>query len=836
MNRLLRHFILQLKHRNGEHEQALIRIIFTTSFFIYLFNVNTGSPSAIHVLQFLAGYIFFSTLLIAHLLKNPESNKYRIALSIAADIGATTYGMLVTQESGAIFYGVYLWVIVGNGLRYGIPALLFSYGCSLAGFIAVITTNDYWLAHPKLSLGLLMPLILVPLYIKKLRNQLNRALESAREANQAKTQFLAHMSHEMRTPLNGLIGVSDLLTVTPLNREQHDLVRTLKNSSRILQQLIENVLDFSKIESGKLESEKIDFDLHELVNNIVEMFQSQAAEKKLQLHVRFTPDTPFALHGDALHLLQIIINLTGNAIKFTNKGSIELRIGTIHQDETTAHLKFEIIDSGIGISPEAQLAIFERFTQADPSIARKYGGTGLGTTISRDLVKLLGGKIGVHSEVGIGSVFWFELPFGKQVHMNEMSPPTSLDQLRVISIGIAQAERNVLANHLAGWRVRYEYEESIDRFFSRLDQMQLSQQKGVVVMCSPQNFGMTARDFAEKVSAVNQNNSISLILFNPDMQAEVDEDRLGLGYTCLLRFPLDKTLLFNALHGVMTPRPTSGVISFKDHYERTNKEKRGVRILVADDNGTNRKIIARILEHGGHKVELVEDGEQALDRLEQRRFDLMILDMNMPQMGGLDVVKIHRATSMQSTPTPVIILTADATIAAMRECEAAEIDSYLTKPVDAITLLDTIARLTSTVNTVDAAELSPSADDDSDQSSLLNESTLHQLALLGEGQDNFLQVVIHGYISETEKILETMRTSLANQEYATFKELAHIIKGSSGNVGADAMYALCSEIMHCPPADLDLKASMLLKQVHACFKTTRMLLIQHLGNTSRASL
>lgn len=836
MKESIRQFILLVKQRNGEHEQALIRIVFTTSFFIYLFNVNTGSPSATHVLEFLASYILFSALLIAHLLRNPESNKYRIALSIVADMGAATYGMLVTQESGAIFYGVYLWVVVGNGLRYGIPALLLSYGCSLTGFIAVITTNDYWLAHPRLSLGLLMPLILVPLYIKKLRNQLNQALESAKEANQAKSQFLAHMSHEMRTPLNGLIGVSDLLTVTPLNREQHDLVRTMKNSSKILQQLIENVLDFSKIESGKLESEKIDFDLHELVNNIVEMFQPQASEKRLQLNVRFTPDTPFALNGDALHLLQIIINLTGNAIKFTHRGSVELRIATIHQDETTAHIKFEIIDSGIGISPEAQQTIFERFTQADSSIARKYGGTGLGTTISRDLVKLLGGKIGVNSEVGIGSVFWFELPFGKQMLMSEMSSPTSLDQLRVISIGIAQAERNVLANHLASWRVRYEYEESVDRFFSRLNQMQHSPQNGVVVMCSPQNFGMSAKDFSEKVSALNPNNSISLILFNPDIQAEMDADRLKLGYSCLLRFPLDKTLLFNALHGVMAPRPTSGVISFKDHYERTNKEKRGVRILVADDNGTNRKIIARILEHGGHKVELVGDGEQALDMLEQKRFDLMILDMNMPQMGGLDVVKIHRATSMHGAPTPVIILTADATLSAMRECEAAEIDSYLTKPVDAITLLDTIARLTSTVNTVDAAELSPSVDDDSDESTMLDENTLHQLALLGEGQDNFLQVVIHGYISETEKMLETMRTSLANQEYATFKELAHIIKGSSGNVGADAMYGLCSEIMQCQPADLNMKASMLLKQLHACFKTTRMLLIQHLGNVSRASL
>lgn len=837
MNRLLRHFILQLKHRSGEHEQAMLRVLFASLIFIYLLiEYFSGKTNHWAVLVFAGQWLLAGFLVLLAVLINGKPSVPRRLLTMFADIGATTYGMMLTEESGALFFGVYLWVIVGNGLRYGVPALISSYILSVIGFSTVIIFNDYWASNIRLSIGLMIPLILIPLYLIKLRNQLNQALEKANEANQAKTQFLAHMSHEMRTPLNGLIGVSDLLTVTPLNREQHDLVRTLKNSSKILQQLIENVLDFSKIESGKLESEKIDFDLHELANNIAEMFQSQAAEKQLQLNVRFSPDTPFALNGDALHLLQVIINLIGNAIKFTHKGSVELRIATLRQDETTAYLKFEVIDSGIGISPEAQRTIFDRFTQADPSIARKYGGTGLGTTISRDLVKLLGGKIGVHSELGIGSVFWFELPFGKQVLMNEISSPTSLDQLRVISIGIAQAERNVLANCLAGWRVRYEHEDSVDRFFPRLNQMALSQQKGVVVMCSPQNFGMNAKDFADKIAVLDPSHSISLILFNPDMQAELDVDRLGLGYTCLLRFPLDKTLLFNALHGVMTPRPTSGVISFKDHYERTNKEKRGVRILVADDNGTNRKIIARILEHGGHKVELVEDGEQALDMLEQMRFDLMILDMNMPQMGGLDVVKIHRATSLQSVPTPVIILTADATIAAMRECEAAEIDSYLTKPVDAITLLDTIARLTSTMNTVDVAELSTSNEDDDEHSSLLNENTLHQLTLLGEGQDNFLQVVIHGYISETEKILEAMRTSLANHEYATFKELAHIIKGSSGNVGADAMYTLCSEIMQCPPADLDLKASMLMKQVHACFKTTRMLLIQHLGNTSRASL
>ncbi|MFA6119773.1 MAG: ATP-binding protein [Sideroxydans sp.] len=830
MKRLFRHFYLRLKQRSGEHEQAMIRLFITPALFMYLWLVN-GQNSQSEIFVVLA-FALYSVLLGSHILFSPAENVWRIRLSILADISATSVSMMLANESGIIFYGIYLWVIVGNGMRYGVPALMLSYVCSLIWFIYVATNSPYWISNPRLAEGLFAILLLIPLYILKLRNQLNKALDSAKEANQAKSQFLAHMSHEMRTPLNGLIGASDLLTATPLNSEQYDLVKTLKNSSKILRQLIENVLDFSKIESGKLESEKIDFDLHELVNNIIDMFQPQAEDKKLHLSVRFTPDTAFALHGDALHLLQIIVNLVGNAIKFTNKGSVELRISTVQQDASRTHIRFEVIDTGIGIPAESQHTIFEHFTQANSSIARQYGGSGLGTTISRDLVRLLDGQIGMSSELGIGSVFWFELPFTKQITTAESVVPTSLEQLRVISIGIAQAERKALANHLAGWRVRYEYEESVERFFSRLSLIQVSQQRGVVVMCSPQNCGMTPKEFAEKVTAMNPNGSISLILF----AADAGDDSLGLGYSCSLHFPLDKTLLFNALHGVMTPRPTSGVISFKDHYERSNKEKRGVRILVADDNGTNRKIIARILEHGGHKVELVEDGEQALDKLEQKRFDLMILDMNMPQMGGLEVVRLHRAMSTHTSSTPVIILTADATIAAMQECEAAEIDSYLTKPVDAITLLDTIARLTATVNTADVSELSPAIDEDTDQSSFLNENTLHQLALLGEGQDNFLQVVIHGYISETEKILETMRTALSNQEYATLKELAHIIKGSSGNVGADAMHDLCSEIMQSNPTELDLKANTLLKQTQACFKSTRMLLIQHLGQYSRASL
>jgi len=837
MKRLVSHFFLQLKQRNGEHEQAVLRVFFASLiFFYFLAEFQSGKTDHWDVLIFSAQWLFVGLVVFVAILINGKSSTIRRFITMFADIGATTYGMLLTQESGALFFGVYLWVIVGNGMRYGVSALISAHVLSLAGFTTVIFLNDYWSSNIRLALGMMLPLALIPLYVLKLRNQLNQALENAKEANKAKSQFLAQMSHEMRTPLNGVVGVADLLTATPLNTEQRDLVNTLKNSSGILRQLIDNVLDISKIESGKLVSEKTDFDLHELANNAVGMFLPQANGKGLPLHVRFTPDTAFALHGDALHLVQVLINLLGNAIKFTDKGSVELRISTVQQSVAEARIRFEIIDTGIGIPPKAQRTIFERFRQADASIARLYGGTGLGTTISRDLVRLMGGQIGVHSEPGIGSVFWFELPMHKQAVDQRATAPTTLQQLHVIGLGLAQPERTALANTLAGWRIRFEHEQSAQPLLIRLRSLPPSGQKSTVVMCSAPHLGMTAVEFAR--TALASAGDVSLILLNPDTQAESGTDYLGMGYACVLRSPPDKALLFNALHGVMAPHPASGVISFREHYERSVRERSGVRILVADDNGTNRKIIARILEHGGHTVELVENGEQALDKLEQGRFDLMILDKNMPDMGGLEVIKIHRATSLRSTPVPAIILTADATTEAMRECEDAAVEGYLTKPVDTLILLDTVARLTATQRNVEAEKLMEQGvqNEDVSDSTMLNEQTLHQLALIGQGQTNFLPLVIHGFIAETEKLLEAMQTALANREYVTLKELAHIVKGSAGNVGAEALYQTCGIILSINKTELQANAPRLLDEARASFKSARMLLIQYLGDSSRLSM
>ncbi len=835
MKEIFQHFMRQVHMKNGEHEQVLLRIAFTSLILAYLsIEMLLGNPEMIsmHQIVFSGCYLAFSILLATYVLFKPDASKRRVFASMICDLGATTYVMLISHETGPIFFGIYLWVIVGNGIRFGAWSLITSYVGSVIGFSLVILLNDYWISNPRLSIGLMLTLILIPPYILKLRNQVNLALEEARRASKAKSDFLSNMSHEMRTPLNGVIGASDLLISTRLDEEQKDLVSTLKKSAQLLLKLIDNILDLSKIESGKLVSEITDFDLHKLVNSTLEMFLPQVEKKRLSLSVRFTPETCFMLQGDPLHLQQILINLIGNAIKFTDKGSVELRIATVHQDDSKTRLRFDVIDTGIGIPPQAQSRIFESFTQADHNITRIYGGTGLGTTISKQLVELMGGTMGVQSEPGIGSIFWFEVPFSKQPAAILSEEKLTLQQLYVLTIGLPQSDQLAVTNFTKSWGLRCEHAASLTHFFTYLIDKDVARPANLAILCLPQSIGMSAKDFAANLQELRGQQRLSAILLNPDLHNHSEEEYLDAGYSCLLRMPLDKTLLFNALHGIMAPRPSEGVISFKEHYERSTANKRGVRILVAEDNGTSQQIIEKILMHGNHQVDLVENGEQALDKLEENNYDLMILDMNMPQMGGLEVVKVHRALSRTPVDTPVIILTANATLEAKLECERAHIDAYLTKPVDALTLLDTVARLTLTPSRSDAPELAHSAEQIA--TGFINEDTLHHLALLGGDQDDFLRTVIYGFLSETDKLLEAMRIALSRQEYATFKELAHILKGSSGNVGAEVLFSTCSKILALSNDELEISSINLLDEALDSYPATRASLLRYLNGSNQA--
>lgn len=840
MLKMLKNFLVRFREKTpgygSEHEQALARIIISFLVAVYLSYrfFSADNPATIkQVFIFSVVWNINSILLGIGIFRSRKPSETRQFLAMVADICAITYGMCVSGEIGSLFFGIYLWVTVGNGLRYGSKSLIRAQVLSIIGFLTVIALNDYWSTNSTLAGGLLLTLIAIPLLTFFLLRRLSQAIMFAEEASKAKSQFLSNMSHEMRTPLNGVIGASDLILQTTLNSEQQDLVHTLRNSAHILFKLIEDVLDLSKIESGKLIAELVDFDLHSMINKTMDMFTSQVEKKGVRLQIHIAPETCFLLHGNAQHLRQILINLIGNAVKFTPTGSVELLVTTLDQDEKSTRLRFEVIDTGIGIPQESQQAIFESFTQAHSSITRTYGGTGLGTTISKQLVEFMGGEIGLHSKENMGSTFWFELPFEKQQKSPTLDDIATLSHIRVLGAGMLDIEQTSVTGHLSGWGTRFDHAASVAHFFSLLGQILTNSQQKLIVLCRPKAFGINPKDFATHVWADYSPSKVSLILIAPDLDGNNEEALLKMGYSCLLRTPIDKALLFNALHGeVSTRAATSGeAVSFREHYERNSLAKLRLNILVAEDNGTNRKILSKILEYAGHNVDLVENGEQALDLLEINQYDLAIMDMQMPVMGGLEALRIYRMIDSMESHMPIAILTASATIEAKRECEEAGVDAFLTKPIDSYTLLDTVARL-SRNNSKGSAISEPASNRPTPiftaNGRLLDRNTLHQLKLLGEGNENFVDTVIQGFVLEGEQLLEAMNAAILSQDYESFKELAHSMKGSAGNMGAEALFQICREIMLSNHADLKSSADNLLRKAQASFSATRQAMNHYL--------
>lgn len=809
---------------DSEHEQAFVRLVIgvlLVSYFSYFTIYGSSTNQKWHVISLavMAGFITVSALLIILIAIYPGVSPVRRLIGASVDVGATTYFSFTAAEFAAPLYCLYLWIVIGHGFRFGNRYLFFALTLSILGFGAAVLTLPYWAENQTLGIGLWIGMLLVSLYISTLVGRLTTALEYAEAANQAKRRFISSISHELRTPLNAIIGMANLLQGTKLDKEQEDMVRSMDNASHLMLSLIEDVLDFSKIEAGKLVIESTPFDLYHLVFSTIDIFKYQATVRGLDLQAYISPDVPHALHGDPHHLRQVLINLLSNAVKFTEKGRITVRIGTLADAEQSFRLRFEVEDTGIGIAKDAQAKIFDSFTQADESTTRRYGGTGLGTTICKQLVELMGGRLGLQSEAGVGSTFWFELDLRK---CRPSTPDFSqLSDLRILLVGFDKSQAAIVGNILEEYGVAYEELPNRGLAIAQMQKAVTAQNPYSLILATKPALikhyekSLSVASIAFIREAVNDFSAVNgkrlPVVLCLDERSENGIPRLveESGLSAILNFPIAKPLLVNVLHAIkisnsqslLTVMPatssSNSPVTPGGHLE-SGRER--YSILVAEDNLTNQKVIQKVLERAGYLCTLVQNGEEALDQLSQQDFDAVVLDMNMPVMSGLEAVKAYRFMTPDEMRMPIVMFSADVTREAKEECYGAGVDEFLPKPIQVSSFLRTLDSLVQKNRSVRRPKMYRPTPDNvavlaqpSGGEIVLNYATLAELESIGQDR-LFVDGLLDGFIKDNDSLMERIEEALLLLRFEEFKEALHAIKGSAASIGAVSLRATCHQL------------------------------------------